>query len=161
LEGDKEYLATAYLGVATDSFDCDGNETFRSDKIPTLHEVEEVIGRFQGSLEQVPPMFSAKKIAGKRLYELARKGVVVERKPVCVQVTCQIVRYSYPELEFHVTCSKGCYIRSLAEEIGQALGSYAHLTKLRRLRSGPFSIASAIDYSTLTDPQLPISFISI
>lgn len=156
LEGNKEYQATALLGVATDSYDCDGVEQARSELIPTLTEVEAVLSRFQGAIEQIPPMFSAKKIAGTRLYELARKGITVERKASLVHVTCRIIRYSYPELEFHVTCSKGTYIRSLAHDIGIALGSYAHLTKLRRLSSGPFSLSNAIDFASLQDPNFPI-----
>lgn len=156
LEGDKEYLATAHLGIATDSFDSDGNETHTSDIVPTLAEIEEAMRYFHGKIKQVPPMFSAKKINGTRLYELARKGVVVERKAVFVNVSCKIIRYEYPELEFHVTCSKGCYIRTLAEDIGQKLGCYAHLTQLRRLRSGRFSIESANPIEALLTPGFEV-----
>ena len=160
LHGDKHYAACMYLGVSTDSYDCVGNEVARSEKIPTLKEVEEVIATFQGILQQVPPMFSAKKINGVRLYELARKGEVVERKAVTVQVDIQILRYDYPELEIEVRCSKGTYIRSLAEDIGQALGCFAHLVRLRRLSSGRFSLSDSIDLATLKDSQTPITFLA-
>lgn len=160
LHGDKHYLACLRLGVSTDSFDCEGKELHRSDRVPTQAEIEESLTKFQGTIFQVPPMFSAKKIQGVRLYELARKGLVVERKAVAVTVDIQLVRYEYPELELEVRCSKGTYIRSLAEDIGQALGSYAHLIALRRLSSGRFSVNNSIDLATLKDSQIPITFLS-
>ena len=160
LQGDKHYSACLYLGVSTDSYDCEGKEVERSDKIPTLQEIEEVLSHFQGTLQQVPPMFSAKKINGVRLYELARKGEMVERKAVEVKVDIQLIRYEYPELELEVRCSKGTYIRSLAEDIGHKLGSYAHLVRLRRLSSGRFSLNDSIDLSVLKDSQIPITFLA-
>lgn len=156
LEGDKEYNATLLLGKATDTYDLEGTVTATSEKIPTLEEVTAVVNRYQGSLLQVPPMFSAKKIAGKRLYELARKGIEVERQARPVELHCQIIRYEYPELEIHVRCSKGTYIRSLAYDIGNDLGCYAHLSVLRRLRSGRFSIDAAISLDAMKDPSLPL-----
>ncbi|MBS0634150.1 MAG: tRNA pseudouridine(55) synthase TruB [Verrucomicrobia bacterium] len=157
LQGDKEYQACLKLGVATDSYDSEGQETFHSDKVPTLEEIEAVLKQFQGTIDQIPPMFSAKKINGKRLYELARKGEVVERKAVRVTVEITFIRYSYPELELHVRASKGTYIRSLADDIGKALGCYAHLISLRRLRSGRFSIEKSIDLVTLKNPEIPLT----
>lgn len=105
-------------------------------------------------------MFSAKKINGVRLYELARKGESVERKAVAVTVDITLVRYKYPELEIEVRCSKGTYIRALAEDIGRDLGSYAHLVRLRRLSSGRFSLNDSIDIAALKDYQIPITFLS-
>lgn len=159
LEGDKEYIATMRLGIRTDSFDCEGQVTEQSDKIPTLEEVEAVIASFQGTISQVPPMFSAKKINGVRLYELARKGRVVEREPVLVHVAIDNVQYSYPELTFRVTCSKGTYIRSLSDDIGKVLGTFAHLQGLRRTRSGRFTINDCIEYTTLIDPKSQVDFL--
>jgi len=161
LHGDKSYRATLKLGQSTDSFDLDGTIVESSDKIPTLQEVEEVIARFQGTLEQVPPMFSAKKVGGVRLYELARKGQVIERKAVTVHVQITVIRYSYPELEIEVKASKGTYIRSLAEDIGRQLGSFAHLIALRRLESGRFSLADSVDFAALKNPEIPITLQSL
>ncbi len=151
LHDDKEYLATLTLGVETDSYDSDGKITLTSDKKPTLTELEAVLCHFQGKIEQVPPMFSAKKIGGKRLYEMARKGVEVERKSVTVEVKTTLVRYEYPEVDIHVTCSKGTYIRSIGHEIGMHLGCFAHVSKLRRLRSGKYSVDQSITCEQIKD----------
>lgn len=140
LTSEKEYVATLHLGVATDTFDCDGKELSTSTIIPQQEDVNRVIARFQGEIEQVPPMFSAKKVNGKKLYELARQGKSIERLPVKIKVKTTFISYSYPNLTIHVTCSKGTYIRSIADEIGSLLGCGAHLTDLRRVRSGTFSI---------------------
>ena len=90
-------------------------------------------------------MFSAKKIGGKKLYELARKGIEIERKPSLVTVAIKCIDYTYPALRIHVSCSKGTYIRSLAEDIGLALWCGAHLSDLVRTRSGPFSLDHCLD----------------
>jgi tRNA pseudouridine55 synthase len=153
LEGDKEYQTTLALGSATDTYDLEGVTTATSDKVPTLEEVTAVVSRYQGALMQVPPMFSAKKIAGKKLYELARKGIEIDRPAKKIQVTCTIIRYEYPELELHVRCSKGTYVRSLAYDIGNDLGCFAHLSQLRRIRSGEFCIDEAISLETMKDPS--------
>lgn len=153
LDGDKEYKAGLLLGIATDTFDPEGIHTHTSQHIPSLSDVLEVIASFQGVQEQVPPMFSAKKIGGKRLYELARAGKVIERAPVSVKIAIQQVSYNYPNLDFVVRCSKGTYIRSLADDIGKALGCFAHLASLRRTRSGPFLIADACSVDLLQNPE--------
>ena len=140
---DKTYVAEAKLGVATDSFDCDGEVTGTSPVVPTPEQVEAAIKRFQGTILQTPPMFSAKKVGGKKLYDLARKGVEVHREPVPVTLTTTLVAYDYPTLTFEVTASKGTYIRSLAQELGEILGCGAHLTALRRTRSGGFTVTDA------------------
>lgn len=141
---DKEYEATLHLGIATDTFDLEGEVTNRSEHIPTLKEVELVLNTFQGTISQIPPMYSAKKVQGKKLYDLARQGITIERKPATVQVEIKLLSYEFPELKIHVRCSKGTYIRSLANDIGLALGSCAHLSSLTRLRSGSFHIVDAI-----------------
>ncbi|MBS0625457.1 MAG: tRNA pseudouridine(55) synthase TruB [Verrucomicrobia bacterium] len=141
---DKAYRATLRLGVSTDSYDIEGQVTSQSDKVPTPDEVSLAIATFQGKVSQVPPMFSAKKIQGKKLYELARKGIEIERQPVLVELKTKLIRYEYPELEIEVECSKGTYIRSLAHDIGQMLGCGAHLSSLVRLRSGQFRLEDCI-----------------
>ncbi len=149
LTQDKEYVAQAKLGITTDSFDCDGATTGESDHQPSLAEVEAAIAKFQGSIEQIPPMFSAKKVGGRKLCDLARKGQTVERAPVTVQVSIDLLSYEYPSLMFRARCSKGTYIRALAHDIGQLLGCGAHLTHLHRTRSGQFDLKDALDADAL------------
>ncbi len=157
LTQDKEYLAKLSFGVTTDTFDCEGKVVARSKKVPTLEEIEQGLIKFQGEIEQVPPMFSAKKVQGKKLYELARKGVVIERASAKVQVFTELLEYSYPHLLIRVVCSKGTYIRSLAHDLGCELGCGAHLSELRRTRSGIFTIDSCLDGALLDDTSLDIS----
>lgn len=140
LNQDKEYRAEIHLGQATDSYDKEGKVTQESGAVPTLEAIQSVLASFQGVIEQVPPMFSAKKIDGKRLYLLARQGKEVERAPVKVEVRIELISYAYPKLHLHINCSKGTYIRSLAHDIGLALGCYGHLTALQRVRCGSFHI---------------------
>ncbi|MBM3208057.1 MAG: tRNA pseudouridine(55) synthase TruB [Chlamydiae bacterium] len=147
----KEYEATMRLGVETDTYDCEGKVVSTSDIIPSIQDLEKVIEKFQGDIEQIPPMFSAKKIKGKKLYELAREGKEIERKPSQVHVKISLIDYQYPFAKIHVCCSKGTYIRSLAHDIGKGLGSGAHLTDLHRTRSGQFSINKCIDGLLLQD----------
>ena len=115
---DKEYVARLRLGIATDTFDCEGEIRSESDYIPSLQEIHAAIAYFQGEFEQIPPMFSAKKVNGKKLYELARKGIEIERTPVKIRATTELVSYNYPYLEFRVTCSSGTYIRSIGHDLG-------------------------------------------
>ncbi len=144
LSADKEYRGILKLGEATDSYDAEGALTESSDKIPSLEEIQKALSLFQGEVWQTPPMFSAKKIAGKKLYELARKGIEVERAPVKVFMKIILESYTYPHLHLHITCSKGTYIRSLAHDLGKQLGCLAHLLELRRLRSGTFRIEDCL-----------------
>lgn len=157
LTNDKQYAATLHLGVTTDTYDIDGQITSTNDTIPTLQEVEAAIEAFQGEILQVPPMFSAKKIGGKKLYDLARKGIEIERPPVKVKLAIQLIRYEYPKVEILVDCSKGTYIRSLAFDIGKALGTGAHLSALTRTKSGAFSLEECIPESHLTNLAYDIS----
>lgn len=137
---DKEYEAIIKLGSSTDSYDAEGCITQESTTVPTCEEVNKTIEKFQGEIEQIPPMFSAKKIGGKKLYQLARKGIEVKRPAQKVHLATQLLDYSYPYLKLKVSCSKGTYIRSLAHDIGQVLGSFAHLFELKRTKSGSFSL---------------------
>lgn len=141
---EKEYEATLTLGVSTDSYDCDGQITATSTYIPTLAEVESALLHFQGTTQQIPPMFSAKKVQGKPLYKLARKGITLPRAPVQVTLKTLLTSYNYPYLSLHITCSKGTYIRSIAHDLGTLLTCGAHLSELRRLRSGTHHVADSI-----------------
>lgn len=148
LNQDKEYLATVHLGVSTDSYDCDGVITQEDSTIPSLSELKEALTHFQGTVMQTPPMFSAKKQQGKKLYELARKGIEVDRAPVEVTLTTELLAYEYPRVELKVSCSKGTYIRSIAHDLGKLLGTGAHLSALTRTRSGQFHLADCLDFET-------------
>lgn len=149
LNCDKAYETTLHLGYQTETFDRDSAAQFVSDKVPTLDLIQEVISTFQGEILQTPPMYSAKKIAGKPLYELARQGKVVERAACKVKVDVTILNYTYPFLKLRVKCSKGTYIRTLGHEIGEKLGCGAYLQDLRRLNSGIYSVEDAIKIDDL------------
>ena len=140
LDADKQYLATARLGVTTDSADADGAVLERR-PVPVLdaHALETVLARFRGAIEQVPPMVSALKHEGRRLHELAREGIVVEREPRRVVIHGLSGRCTAPDrIELVVDCSKGTYIRSLVADMGEILGCGAHVESLRRTALGPF-----------------------
>ena len=149
LTQEKEYQCTVHLGATTDTYDCEGTIIQTSDIVPSLPAIEEALKKFNGTISQIPPMFSAKKIQGQRLYDLARRGISVERQPVSVTLQTTYLSYTYPHLELHIVCSKGTYIRSLAYDLGVLLGCGAHLHALRRLRSGSFSINEAINGALL------------
>lgn len=142
--GVKEYIAAMRLGATTPSFDLETevDATFPTEHI-TQESIIEVLGRFTGRIEQVPPAFSACKVYGKRAYDLARKGKEVDLKPK-ILVIDEIEMLGYDkekeELTIRVVCSKGTYIRALARDIGAALGSGAHLTALRRTRVGDATV---------------------
>ena len=155
VEHDKEYVATVKLGEATDTFDCDGEIVAQNDKVPSLSSIEKASFDFQGKIEQIPPMFSAKKIQGQKLYVLARKGIEVERKPIQVEVKTEILDYTYPFLKLRISCSKGTYIRTIAHDLGVKLGTGAHLTQLTRVRSGDYQLKDCIDAKLLSDPSFP------
>lgn len=140
LDADKHYLVTCKLGVATDTGDAEGEVIERSE-LPVLDEqgVEAALASFRGVIEQMPPMHSAIKHKGQRLYNLARQGIEIERETRQVdihQLLLSAVRED--ELDLYVHCSKGTYIRTLAEDIARALGSAGHVTALRRNAMGPY-----------------------
>lgn len=155
LNCDKEYLADIFLGKTTDTYDSEGKEVSTSLLIPTADQIELTIRQFQGVRDQIPPMYSAKKVNGKKLYELARKGIEeIERRPVKVTLRLTLLSYSYPLLRIRVSCSKGTYIRSLASEMGEVLGCGAHLENLRRTKSGFYSIEECLPEELLTDSSV-------
>ncbi|MYC14540.1 MAG: tRNA pseudouridine(55) synthase TruB [Gemmatimonadetes bacterium] len=144
--GNKQYRAVARLGMTTDSLDADGVVTSRSGDIPADYaQVEAAVAEFRGAIAQVPPMYSAIRIGGRRLYDLARRGVEVERpaRNVCVH-KLDIVVYAPPLLHLNVHCSKGTYIRSLADDIGKRLGCGAHLSTLRRTAVGRVELGQCV-----------------
>lgn len=150
----KTYTATIELGAATASYDAESEITGRADYSHiTKAMIENTLnGRFFGEIEQIPPMYSALKKDGKKLYELARKGIEVEREPRRVVIhSYEILDYQAPQLTLAVTCSKGTYIRSLAHDLGIALGSKAYLSGLERTRIGAYSLDYALTPHQLGD----------
>lgn len=152
---EKEYRATAMFGVATDSLDADGAIIDRSPLPVDAAELEAVAERFRGSILQTPPMVSARKIDGKRLYELAREGQVVEREARPVEIHSLVITdlapSDYPEVSFDVVCSTGTYVRTLADDLAGALGGRAHLTQLRRIRNGSLTVTDAVSIAQIEE----------
>ncbi len=141
LDSDKRYRARVRLGVRTSTGDADGEEIARGEP-PALsrREAERALERFRGEIEQVPPMHSAVKRGGVPLYRLARRGEVVERAPRRVTVrSLTLTALGRDGLELDIACSKGTYVRAIADELGQALGCGAHVAALRRTGAGPFT----------------------
>jgi len=141
----KRYRATARLGAATDTQDVTGTVTSTSNRIPALPDVEAALARFRGAIRQKPPLYSAVKVGGTRLYKAARRGEDLEReeRPVHVYGLC-LAGSSIPEITLDVTVSRGTYVRTLAHDLGETLGCGAHLTGLRRVESGPFHVEAAL-----------------
>ena len=154
LDAHKTYEATARLGATTATGDAEG-ETLRERPVEvTAERLQEVARRFTGRIRQTPPMHSALKKDGRPLYEYARLGIEVERKSREVEIfkletALARVDYSFPAIDIVVQCSKGTYIRTLAEDIGEALGCGAHLTALRRIRTGDFDVTQCITLDRL------------
>ena len=145
VDGRKVYRATFTLGTATDTYDALGEVTDRGDASGvTREDVEALLPGFTGAVTQQPPMFSALKHEGKRLYELAREGIEVERPARDVVVySIDILGWTPPTVELEVVCGRGFYMRTLGQDLGVALGCYAHLSALTRERAGPFALADA------------------
>ena len=149
--GTKEYEGTLTLGITTDTLDANGQitKTLDASRI-TPDQIQSACQQFIGEIEQMPPMFSAVKHKGKPLYKLARQGIEVERRPRQVSIeSIELLLFSPPEVRFRVVCSKGTYIRTLASDIGTALGCGAHLSELTRTRSGVFTIENAYTFDSL------------
>lgn len=149
---EKSYIATIKLGIITDTMDCEGN-IISEDKnsiVPSLDEVQKILALYKGEILQKPPMYSAVKYKGRRLYEYARKKIEVDRKDRKVRIDkIDIIFYDFPFLKINVNCSSGTYIRSLADEIGKKLGCGGHIAELLRTKSGDFGIAEAVSIDTL------------
>ena len=153
LDARKSYRVSARLGESTDTGDAQGSVVGESTAVEFPKEtVERIIAGFTGEYEQVPPMYSALKHQGQRLYKLARQGIEVARKPRTVRIfELQLRRLQSPELDFDVTCSKGAYVRTLVEDIAGALGTLGHVRALRRTSLGPFSETQMVTLPKLED----------
>lgn len=147
LDDDKEYLATVQFGASTATFDIEGEKTFWSDKKVEYEEVLEALKSFKGEIEQIPPIYSAIKVKGKKLYEYARKGEKVEIKSRRVNIK-KIELKSFDsklqQAQILIECSKGTYIRSIANDLGKNLGCGAYLTELIRTQAGKFRIENSV-----------------
>lgn len=157
LDADKTYRSTFRLGVNTETGDCDGEEISRTDASSiTAEQIEHALPAFRGAIKQIPSMYSALKYQGKPLYKWAREGVEL---PEEARQSRDITVYSYdildfragvyPEVDVEVACSKGTYIRTLAEDLGKTLGVGAHVIKLHRTKAGPFTISDGVDIESL------------
>jgi tRNA pseudouridine55 synthase len=146
----KQYRALAFLGRTTDTCDPEGKETSTSTLVPSAEEVRSEAAKFIGAIEQVPPLFSAKKIRGRRASDYARKGVEVKVRPVQVAIdSLDILEYDYPRLRIRLSCSSGTYVRSLVKDLGEALGCGAYTLELRRTKIGDFSVESALPFEKI------------
>jgi tRNA pseudouridine55 synthase len=147
----KEYVATLKLGERTDTFDAEGKVIEQKEvKIEEGH-LREILKKFTGKIKQVPPMYSALKYEGKPLYELARKGIVVEREEREVEVhSLELLELAPPYARLRIECEKGTYIRTLADDIGREAGCLAHLAELRRTKIGPFKVENAVSIDELS-----------
>ena len=148
---DKEYIATLKLGATTPSFDLEKEiDAVYPTKHITRELIDQVIPTFKGEIWQVPPVYSAVKVEGKRAYNYAREGQAVELKPKLLVIDeIEVLNFSLPELKIRVVCSKGTYIRALARDIGEALHSGAHLTALERTRIGEVTLEKCLKIDDL------------
>lgn len=149
---DKRYQAVIRLGASTDTFDADGTITATGPVNVTEEQFEAALSKFVGEIEQVPPPFSAIKVKGKRAYEMAREGEEVDLSPRKITVyNLELLEWAPPEAVIDVYCSSGTYVRSLANDLGAALGCGAHLVGLRRTKSGRFTLRDAIPMRKLRE----------
>lgn len=151
---DKTYRAVLLLGTVTDTQDTTGNVLSQSPVLCTEQEVRDAAASFVGEQEQVPPMYSALKVNGKKLYELARQGIEVERKPRLITIhEIEIEQIQLPEIVMKVTCSKGTYIRTLCHDIGQKLGCGGCMKELLRTKVGPFVLENSVRLEEIASYQ--------
>lgn len=140
----KEYIAGLRLGISTDTQDITGNTLKSSNSLPSKAELEQALSAFKGEISQIPPMYSAIKVGGRKLYDLARRGESVERKPRRVTIDkLDIIGENESDYVLDVVCSKGTYIRTLCNDIGDTLGCGGCMSSLRRVKAGAFSIEKA------------------
>ncbi len=154
LDADKAYETTVRLGVTTSTGDAEGEVVAQQPVTCTLGQLVETLDRFTGDIQQIPPMHSALKKEGKALYEYARQGLSVEREPRTVTIHALELLHAElngpsPELRLRVHCSKGTYIRTLGEDVAKALGCGGHLSMLRRIQTGPFSVSQSVSLAEL------------
>lgn len=153
IEGTKEYIGEVELGVETNTYDAAGEVIHRQGTSSiTFDDIEDSLESFNGEIEQTPPMFSALKVNGKRLYDLARSGIEIDRNPRKVNViSISVVDWNPPCITLNVKCGRGFYMRSLAHDLGQTLRCGAHLKELIRTRCGPFNLSNSIEVKDLDD----------
>ncbi|MCM8786720.1 MAG: tRNA pseudouridine(55) synthase TruB [Candidatus Omnitrophica bacterium] len=153
---DKEYTGVIKLGENTSTGDSEGIVIRKRDhKGLTKEKIEEAFNLFKGEIQQVPPMVSALRIGGKRLYTLARRGIVIKRKARKIKIySLKVISIDLPYVEFYTHCSKGTYIRKLAEDIGEYLGCGAHIIKIKRLSIGPFKLDEAVGLEQISEDSL-------
>lgn len=152
---DKTYEVVMRLGQTSTTGDVEGEKTAVSDRVPTRGEVEDALRQFVGEISQVPPMYSAIKVNGRRAYDIARKGETVELEPRRVMISrLELQSYNYPNVSFVCDVSSGTYIRSLAEDIGKALTTGAYTTDLRRTRIDQFDVSQAVKVEGLGADEL-------
>lgn len=152
MHGTKQYHATVRLGINTDTYDAEGSITEQHDTSHlTPEQIQQALRQFVGEIDQIPPMYSAIKWGGKKLYDLARAGQTVERPPRRITIhALEMLEYSLPDVTIQVTCSAGTYIRSLAYDLGRVLGVGGYLTALSRTQSGGFKLEDAVLLDALT-----------
>ena len=152
LSDDKAYKGIVQLGYSTTTYDTEGDIVKSSDKTVSADEIENALNNFKGEIMQTPPVYSAIKVNGKKLYEYARRGEEVKVEPRKVSIN-KIVLLNYDsdlrQAELLIECSKGTYIRSIANDLGEMLGTYGHLIKLVRIKAGSFDIDSSLSLDTL------------
>ncbi len=148
---EKEYEAGMILGATSDTGDAWGKIIPSNMKMDfKIETIKDVFKKFLGEIEQLPPIYSAVKFKGRKLYELARRGLEVERKPRKIYIkNIDIFNVSLPEIFFKITCSKGTYIRQICVDVGDKLGCGGYMTRLKRTRSGKFNIDEALDFNSL------------
>lgn len=161
INNDKEYEAIMVLGVSTDSQDASGRVLRKVEELKISEmDVREAMKKFQGDIEQIPPMVSAVHYQGKRLYQLARQGKIVKRSPRKVKIfSLKILGMELPRVKFRIICSKGTYVRTLCADIGEALGCGAHQAELIRLRSGSYHIRDSLTLEELGRVPRPESLL--
>lgn len=156
LNDNKAYVGTVQFGKSTTTYDIEGEGVNFSDRIPTKEEIEAALDAFRGEIEQFPPKYSAIKVNGKKLYDYARAGVEVEIKSRRVEIKELLLLNFDPQTnqaELYIACSKGTYIRSIANDLGENLGVYGHLVKLVRVQAGDFEVKESIRLDELTTKE--------
>lgn len=149
---DKVYETELILGAKTDTLDAAGEIIEKSDKEVTREEFLQAMETFKGEIDQIPPMYSALKVNGKKLYDLAREGIEIERKKRKVNIyDIELLDFAFPKATIRVTCSKGTYIRTLVDDIGEKLGSLAYVNELARVRVGELDIKESIKSQDLLE----------
>jgi len=156
---EKEYVAKVKLGAVSDTLDADGTIKIVKENCSVEPDsLKNVLRKYIGEIEQIPPMYSAKKVQGKKLYQYARKGLSIERKPIRIKISeLELIQFSKDEAEFRVRISKGGYVRVLCDDIGRDLGCGGYMLSLRRTKIGEFDVKNAIKVSELLKLENPTS----